>query len=77
LDRLNIEIAVLSETKKKRRGIEEIGNYIRIYSGVNKEVRAKKGVSLVIRKKFKRCMKKLEYINDSLVQVDLKMKERI
>ncbi|KAL3280906.1 hypothetical protein HHI36_004133 [Cryptolaemus montrouzieri] len=73
LDRLNFSIAVLSETKKKGREIEEVGNYIHIYSGINKEVRAKKGVSQVIRKKFKRCIKEWEYINESLVQVELKM----
>lgn len=74
LERLEIDLAVLSETKKKGKGIEEIGKYIHIYSGVNKECRAKKGVSIAIHKKYKQCIKKWDCINEYLVKVDLKLK---
>ena len=57
LERLKIDIAALTETKRKGNGIEEERNYIQIYSGVNKDQRAKCGVSLLIKKKYKKCIK--------------------
>jgi len=53
IERLKIDIAALTETKRKGNGIEEGKNYIQIYSGVSKDQRAKCGVSLLIKKKYK------------------------
>ena len=50
LEKQKMSIAVLTETKKKGQGIEDIGNYIHIYSGVNRELRAKKDVPIMINK---------------------------
>lgn len=36
LEQYNLDIATLSETKKKGGGVEEIGNYAHIYSGAKK-----------------------------------------
>jgi len=48
LERLKIDIAVLTETKSKGQGIEEGKNYLQIFSGVSKDQRAKCGFSLLI-----------------------------
>ena len=73
LERLKIDIAALTETKRKGNGIEEERNYIQIYSGVNKDQRAKCGVSLLIKKKYKKCIKERKYIDERIVQVQMQL----
>ena len=41
IDKMNMDIVVLSETKKKSKGIEKKGNYMHIFSGIPKEERAR------------------------------------
>lgn len=74
IERFNLDVVALSETKKKGKGIEEFKNYIHIYSGVNKECRAKKGISIAIRKNLRRYIKKWDCVNEYLMQVDLHIK---
>ncbi|XP_030758033.1 craniofacial development protein 2-like [Sitophilus oryzae] len=61
----------LTETKKKGKGTEEKDGYVHIYSGVPKEERARGGVSLAIRKKYKKFIKSWDQINLRLLQVDV------
>ena len=49
MEQLRINIASITETKKKGSGSEVIGNYLYFYSGVPEENSAKRGVSLLIR----------------------------
>jgi len=63
----------LTETKWKGNGIEEEKNYIQIYSGVSKNQRARCGVSLFIKKKYKKCVKEWQYIDERLVQVQMQL----
>lgn len=56
---MNIDICVLSETKKKGRGTETAGEYIHMCSGVSKDARAKRGVSVAIHKKSKKIYQNL------------------
>jgi exonuclease III len=51
MKQIKIDIVSIKETKNKGSGSEVIGNYLHFYSGVPKENRAKKGVSLLIHKK--------------------------
>ncbi|KAL3287970.1 hypothetical protein HHI36_002426 [Cryptolaemus montrouzieri] len=51
-----MDICVLTETKMKVRGNEEIGDYIHLYSGVRKDLRAKRGVSIALHKNLKKSM---------------------
>lgn len=48
----NIDITVLIETKKKGNGSEEVEDFIYLYSGVNKEQRAKAEISILIKKNW-------------------------
>ena len=48
-----MDVVVLTETKKKRAGSELLGNYVHLFSGVKKYERAKRGVSVLINKKWK------------------------
>jgi exonuclease III len=45
-----IDIAVISETKKKSKGTKELENYVIIYSGVPREEWAPSGVVILVRK---------------------------
>lgn len=48
---MDIDIMSLTETKKNGPGIEEIHNYIHIYSRIPKEERAKKSCLSIYKKK--------------------------
>jgi hypothetical protein len=57
LEHMNIDIGVLSETKKKGQGNENVANYINFYSGMNKEKCVKMGVSIVVHKRLKNSIR--------------------
>lgn len=73
LNKLKMDIVVLSETKKKGQGSEMKGNYIHIYSGVDKSKRAKSGVSLAIHKKLKRYIVKWTCYNDRIISITMSL----
>ena len=68
-------IEVFTETKRNGNGIEEEKSYIQIYSGVSKDQRARCGVSLLIKKKYKKCIKEWQcvYTDERLVQVQMRL----
>jgi hypothetical protein len=53
LKKLNIDVAALSETNKKRQGDEYLKDFTHFWIGVNKGKRAHAGVSIVINNKYK------------------------
>lgn len=73
LQKHNVDVCVLSETKKKGFGIEEKHGFIHIYSGVPKEKRARAGVSVVIRGKYRKYIKDWEYVDERLLTMDIKI----
>jgi len=44
-----IDIAILTETKNKNKGLEDIGNYVMIYCGVPTNQWAKSGVKVKVK----------------------------
>lgn len=54
LKTLHVELAVLTETKKKGQGSENLGQYDHFYSGVSKDRRAQQGVSILISKHLRK-----------------------
>ena len=48
IEKKGINIAVISETKKKLKGSKLIGNHTMLYSGVSQNTRAQPGVALII-----------------------------
>jgi hypothetical protein len=50
---IKMDVVVLIETEKKGAGSELWENYIQLFSGVRKYERAKRGVSVLINKKWK------------------------
>lgn len=57
--------------KKKGKGSEEIGDYIHLYSGVDKSTRAKRGVSIAIHKKFRKNIKSWEEVDEQIITMDI------
>jgi len=49
---IKVDVAVLTETKKKRTGSKTLGNYIHHFSGIKKYERAKRGVSILKNRKW-------------------------
>ena len=50
---LNVDVAVITETKKKGQGSENLGHHDHFFSGVPKQKRAQQGVSILICKIFR------------------------
>lgn len=74
ITKFNLDIVALTETKKKGSGNEIIENYVHFYSGVKKENRAKAGVSLLIAKKYRSCIKDWAAISERILKVEIKVK---
>lgn len=68
---LKVNIMVLTETKKKGTGVERIGNYIHCYSGVPKEERARRKMSILIHKKLKQNIINWDPISENIIKIDL------
>lgn len=71
LDVFNMDVVVLSETKRKGKGEEELDNYVHIWSGVSKAVRAKAGVSIMIKKIWKKRITNWTFINERIITVEM------
>ncbi|XP_072397944.1 uncharacterized protein [Diabrotica undecimpunctata] len=74
LKNAEIDIAVLTETKKKGMGSEKWGYYDLFYSGVTKDQRAQQGVAIVIRKTLRRHITSWEAINQRLIKMNITIK---
>lgn len=68
---LEIDIMILTETKKKGTGQELIDDYIFFWSGVAKTTRAKSGVAVLLKKKWKKNIINWREINDRIIQITM------
>lgn len=74
LEKYQMDVVVLTETKKKGDGNEEIGSYIHFYSGVPKCRRAKAGVSIVLHKKLRKYIRNWEEVDERIMKMELEMR---
>ncbi|KAJ4426091.1 hypothetical protein ANN_26900 [Periplaneta americana] len=75
IDSLEMDIVILNETKKKGKGQELIGNYIHFWSGVPKSERAKSGVAVLIKKKWKSGIIDWKEISDRIIHITIRIYE--
>lgn len=75
MNRQNIDVCALTETKKKGKGNTKYGNYPLVYSGKRKEERAEKGVALIIHEKFEKNIEDVDYIDERILHVTLNLQE--
>ena len=59
------DTAIITETKKKNKGSEDIGNYVMIYCGVPANQWVSSGVAIAIRKDWKHKIQHYTWINSS------------
>jgi hypothetical protein len=71
MQQLGIDIASISETKITGSCSEVIGNYLHLYSGVPKENKAKRGVSLLFHKKWKHNITNWQCIDERSITVNI------
>jgi len=67
-----INVAVISETKKKLKGTKMIGNYTMLYSGVPQKTWAQPGVALIIDQNWTSRITNYSFVNDHIITVCLK-----
>lgn len=67
----NVNLMVLTETKKKGNGREIMDEYIHIWSGVNKAERAKAGVSILIRKTVEKFIKNYTFVSERIITMTI------
>jgi len=58
-----IDIAIITETKKKNKGSEDIGNYVIIYCGVPANQWGSSGVEIAVRKDWKHKIQDYTWIS--------------
>ncbi|XP_072384353.1 uncharacterized protein [Diabrotica undecimpunctata] len=68
-----MDIIALTETSKKGTGTDMVGNYIHIFTGVPKDKRAARGVSILIKKKLKNIITDWETIDENILRVNIKI----
>ena len=73
LEELNKDIMILTETKEKGNGVEILGPYLHFYSGVPKEKRAKRGVSILVKERYKRYITTWEALNENMIRVHINL----
>jgi exonuclease III len=76
LQKRKIDIAVITETKKKNKGSEDIDKYIMIYSGVPDNKWAVSRVAILIRKDWKNKKQDDTWISDRTVVTRLSLLNR-
>lgn len=72
IEELGLDIVALTETKKKGTGTNIAGEYVHSFSGVSKEKRAARGVSLLIKKKLQNKISNWEAI-ENMLKVNIKI----
>jgi len=73
LKKINVDIAVIPETKKKLKGTQELDDHILLYSGVPTNKRAATGIALMIKAKFKKRIHSYVFVNERIVQLRYKL----
>lgn len=73
LRKQKVNIAIITETKKKLKGTKDMNDYTMIYSGVSQEKRACCGVAILIDNKWKSKIVNYTYINERILITRLKI----
>ncbi|XP_030749694.1 uncharacterized protein LOC115877587 [Sitophilus oryzae] len=74
INKLDIDLAVLTETKKKSQGSENLGMYDYFYSGVRKEKRAGQGVAILIHRKYRKYATTWEGISERIIKINMNIR---
>jgi len=70
LEELKQDITILTETKKKGNGVEILGPYLHFYSGDPKGKRAKRGVYILVKKRY---ITTWEAVNENMIKLHMNL----
>ena len=70
---LNVDTAVIPETKKKLKGSQELDDYILLCGGVPTNKRAAAGIAIMIKAKFKKRIHSYVFVNERILQLRYKL----
>ena len=73
LEELKQDITILTETKKKGNGVEILRPNLHFESEVSKEKRAKRGASVLVKKRYKRYIMTWETINENTIKLHMNL----
>lgn len=71
LKELNIDLAAITETKRKEQESENLGAYDHFYSGVSKTTRASKGISVIIHRRWRKYIKIWEAVSERIIRINM------
>ncbi|XP_030767310.1 craniofacial development protein 2-like [Sitophilus oryzae] len=71
---LKLDVAVITETKKKGQGSESMGQYDPFYS-VSKDRRAQQGVSVLIKRNLRKHVHSWEAISERTIKINMTVRE--
>lgn len=69
LKKRKIDIALMTETKKKLKGTQDLEKYTLIHSGVRQDTRAAAGVAIMINEKWKGKIKSYELTDERIMNI--------
>ena len=73
MEELKQDITILTETKRKVNEVEILGPCLHFYSGVTKEKRANRGISILLKKRYKRYITTSETINENMIKLHMNL----
>lgn len=71
LQKMRIDVCVLTEVKRKGRGSEMVGDYVHIFSGVAKDDRARRGVAIAVHKNLKKNIRSWEEVDEQIIKLEM------
>ena len=69
----NIDIALVTETKKKLKGTIDLNDYTMIYSGVEQNERARAGVAVLVNEQWKDKISSYDWLNERIMTCRFKI----
>ncbi|XP_030754956.1 craniofacial development protein 2-like [Sitophilus oryzae] len=71
-----VDICALQETKKKGKGQLQYDDYLVIYSGVEKQTRAKEGVAIAVARKYQSNIRDCSYVSSRILVVRMETEDQ-
>ena len=72
LKKMNIDIGIITETKKKLKGTKEYKDYLLLYSGVPQNKRASSGVAVFLKKSLQNRIHSYNFVNDRIINIRIR-----
>ena len=75
MEKMDLHVLGITETKRKGRGIKEDEKYLLAWSGVEENIWAQAGVAIIIDKKIVGGMADIKYVNERIIAATIKIRK--